>query len=199
MTDNTDHKAVNQWMLANGWEWKGHDDHSKGGLWMKGKFDVHQDLAAEMYCMADRRVEEAEKQGRSDGWDANKQNAIYMFRNLAAKIDYYQSSGASDEDTIKGVHQWLDDQDRVMHFNELPRVYSQQELEAAVEQARGQAFDEARQNLYTASQVRFALNNVLRSKTDPGLIGVIMEDLADELIKLRATHHPKGGSNAERN
>ncbi len=58
-----DHKAVNQWMLANGWEWV--DDFSNlsktvPGHWFKPEHRfVSQDLAAEMYRMADRRVEEA--------------------------------------------------------------------------------------------------------------------------------------------
>lgn len=95
------------------------------------------DAQADYLCQTIQdRVEEAEKQARSDGWDANKQNAIYMFRNLAAKIDYYQSSGASDEDTIKGIHQWLDDQDRRLHFGEMPKLYTQQEVDAKIREAR---------------------------------------------------------------
>lgn len=58
MTDNTEHKAVNQWMLANGWEWMPTNAPSTG-YWRKDGLRTNQDVAAEMYRMADRRVEEA--------------------------------------------------------------------------------------------------------------------------------------------
>ncbi len=62
-TPPPDHKAVNQWMLANGWEWLMDDDQEEKWFKLIGNEveTVSQDLAAEMYRMADRRVEEAEK------------------------------------------------------------------------------------------------------------------------------------------
>lgn len=56
----TDHKAVNQWMLANGWEWIDSKVVNGQGHWrLNNHYVVSQDLATEMYRMADRRVEEA--------------------------------------------------------------------------------------------------------------------------------------------
>lgn len=59
----TDHKAVNQWMLGNGWRWV--DDFSNlsktvPGHWFKPEHPyVSQDLAAEMYRMAEGMAREA--------------------------------------------------------------------------------------------------------------------------------------------
>ena len=78
-----------------------------------------QELGKAIDAYVAEQVALAEKRGRDDGWDANRQNAIFWFRDLANKIDYYQSSGASDEDTIKGIQQWLDDQDRRLHSLQL--------------------------------------------------------------------------------
>lgn len=55
----TENEAVNQWMLANNWQWQGIEDAGIGeGVWFKrfnaaGYLEVSQDLAAEMYRMAE--------------------------------------------------------------------------------------------------------------------------------------------------
>jgi len=67
-TPPTNHKAVNQWMLGNGWRWVDRNGPrvregagSWTGYWTKSKpgcEKVSQDLAAEMWRMAERMCRE---------------------------------------------------------------------------------------------------------------------------------------------
>ncbi len=60
-TPPPDHKAVYQWMLANRWEYHAPVYSAEGSYTKVGYAVLTQGTAAEMYRMADRRVEEARK------------------------------------------------------------------------------------------------------------------------------------------
>jgi hypothetical protein len=79
-TPPPDHKAVNQWMLAGNWTWLDPEDEGYG-VWVKNGFTpVTQDLAAEMYRMADKRVEEA-RIDTLERIDSDGHGAYYMTDN----------------------------------------------------------------------------------------------------------------------
>lgn len=63
--------------------------------------------------------------------------------------------------------------------------------QADIDRAVDKAIEEARQHLYTASQVRQALGKVLDAKTDPRMVQAIMEDFAEEIAKLTPPHNTK--------
>ena len=57
-------------------------------------------------------------------------------------------------------------------------------LQAEVDDAYDRGIEEAAQHMYTASQVRQAITQVFKTKTDPKMVAVILEDLQDELSRL---------------
>jgi len=59
------------------------------------------------------------------------------------------------------------------------------QIEAAVQEARDQAFDEAEQHLYTASQINQALSEVFNRKTAPKYFAAIIEDVGYALAALQ--------------